>query len=224
MTRELDCIFDNWVIVLIQVYTFEPYYGSRTVHTPSHAHCRTCTSEQFVRLSRCAAAAVRSSRATRSLRRVGVHTCTRTQAARTHLHTNARTQAYTHTRTHYARMYPAVRTLVEMRTGGTRASQSLGRVCILTNLRFFGYVFNPVSIYYCWSEAGDRLEAVVLEVCMRTLLYAHDSDMQVSRVLINVALERGTLSSKYALHHVYVASLGSLRWWVGGVDRGFASA
>jgi hypothetical protein len=30
----------------------------------------------------------------------------------------------------------------------------LGRVCVLTNLRVFGYVFNPVSFYYCFDAEG----------------------------------------------------------------------
>jgi len=30
----------------------------------------------------------------------------------------------------------------------------LGKVCVLTNLRVFGYVFNPVSFYYCFDAQG----------------------------------------------------------------------
>ncbi len=38
-----------------------------------------------------------------------------------------------------------------------------GRVQLLTNLRIFGYVFNPISVFYCHGAAGD-LRAVVAEV------------------------------------------------------------
>lgn len=38
-----------------------------------------------------------------------------------------------------------------------------GRVLLLTNLRVFGYVFNPVSFYYCYDAAGG-LACVVAEV------------------------------------------------------------
>jgi len=38
-----------------------------------------------------------------------------------------------------------------------------GAVRLLTHLRTAGYVFNPVSFYYCHGE-GDRLEAVVAEI------------------------------------------------------------
>jgi DUF1365 family protein len=39
----------------------------------------------------------------------------------------------------------------------------LGRVQVLTNPRMFGYVFNPVSFYYCFDEAGT-LQAMLSEV------------------------------------------------------------
>ncbi len=35
-----------------------------------------------------------------------------------------------------------------------------GRVSLVTNLRMFGYVFNPVSFYYCYDEAGTPVCAV----------------------------------------------------------------
>jgi DUF1365 family protein len=39
-----------------------------------------------------------------------------------------------------------------------------GRVTLLAHLRTFGWLFNPIAVYYCWSESGDGLDAVVLEV------------------------------------------------------------
>ena len=38
-----------------------------------------------------------------------------------------------------------------------------GRVVLLTQPRFLGYVFNPVSFYYCF-DAQDRLDAIVAEI------------------------------------------------------------
>lgn len=38
-----------------------------------------------------------------------------------------------------------------------------GRVLMLTNARVFGYVFNPISLYYCFDPA-NVLDAVVAEV------------------------------------------------------------
>ena len=54
----------------------------------------------------------------------------------------------------------AVRRLVESRTG----RRPRGPVRLLTHLRYFGYCFNPASFYYCFDEAGERVEAVVVEV------------------------------------------------------------
>jgi len=39
-----------------------------------------------------------------------------------------------------------------------------GPVRMLTHLRYAGYVFNPLTVYYCFSAGGDRIEAVVAEV------------------------------------------------------------
>ena len=54
----------------------------------------------------------------------------------------------------------AVRGLVEERTGQRPA----GPIRLLTHLRSFGHCFNPVSFYYCFDPAGERLDAVVAEV------------------------------------------------------------
>ena len=43
------------------------------------------------------------------------------------------------------------------------ARRPVGPVRVLTQLRTFGYVFNPVSFYFCHDE-DDRLEAIVAEI------------------------------------------------------------
>lgn len=53
----------------------------------------------------------------------------------------------------------AVRDVVE-RNSGTRPT---GPVRMLTQLRSFGYVFNPVTFYYCFDEAG-KVDSVVAEI------------------------------------------------------------
>ena len=40
----------------------------------------------------------------------------------------------------------------------------LGPVRLLTQLRYFGHCFNPVSFYYCYGEDGTTLEAIVAEI------------------------------------------------------------
>lgn len=41
--------------------------------------------------------------------------------------------------------------------------EEVGRITLLTNLRTFGHVFNPVSFYFCHDPAGEPL-AVIVEV------------------------------------------------------------
>jgi uncharacterized protein len=54
----------------------------------------------------------------------------------------------------------AVRQLVAQHTG-TRPS---GPIRLLTHLRYFGYCMNPVSLYYCFSAAGEQLESIVADI------------------------------------------------------------
>jgi len=49
---------------------------------------------------------------------------------------------------------------VEEKTG----HRPTGRVCLLTHLRYFGYVLNPVSFYYCFDDNNDKPVAIVAEV------------------------------------------------------------
>ena len=53
----------------------------------------------------------------------------------------------------------AVRELVERRTG----TRPTGRILLLTQLRQLGFVFNPVSFYFCLDAAG-RVETIVAEI------------------------------------------------------------
>ncbi len=39
-----------------------------------------------------------------------------------------------------------------------------GSVCVLTNLRYFGYITNPISCYYCYSAGSHDLLALLIEV------------------------------------------------------------
>jgi DUF1365 family protein len=54
----------------------------------------------------------------------------------------------------------AVRTLVAERTG----TRPTGPIRLLTHLRYWGYIQNPVSFYYCFDTAGSGLEFVVAEI------------------------------------------------------------
>ena len=54
----------------------------------------------------------------------------------------------------------AVRDRVEKETG----RRPSGSIRLLTNLSYFGYCFNPVSFYYCFSADGEHVEYIVSEV------------------------------------------------------------
>ena len=54
----------------------------------------------------------------------------------------------------------AIRTLVAERTGRTPA----GPIRLLTHLRYVGYVFNPVSFYFCYDVSGAHVESIVAEI------------------------------------------------------------
>ena len=54
----------------------------------------------------------------------------------------------------------SVRDLVEERLG----HRPTGPIFLLAHLRTFGWLFNPLAVYYCWSPQGDELDAIVLEV------------------------------------------------------------
>lgn len=54
----------------------------------------------------------------------------------------------------------AVRQRVEQATGWRPA----GPIRLLTHLRYFGLVFNPVSFYYCYAEDGVTLVSILAEI------------------------------------------------------------
>jgi DUF1365 family protein len=53
-----------------------------------------------------------------------------------------------------------VREAVAERSG----AEPEGPIRLLTNLRYLGHSFNPVSFYYCFDAAGERVESVLAEV------------------------------------------------------------
>jgi len=54
----------------------------------------------------------------------------------------------------------AVRRTVAERTG----REPEGPIRLLTQLRYWGFCFNPVSFYYCFDPAGERVETLLAEV------------------------------------------------------------
>jgi hypothetical protein len=54
----------------------------------------------------------------------------------------------------------AVRASVADHTG----SEPSGPIRLLTHLRYFGHIFNPVSFYYCFDATGERVETILAEI------------------------------------------------------------
>lgn len=54
----------------------------------------------------------------------------------------------------------AARDLVAQRLGRRPA----GPITLLTHCEYFGYRFNPVSFFFCWTDGGDRLDAIIAEI------------------------------------------------------------
>lgn len=54
----------------------------------------------------------------------------------------------------------AVRNRVEEQAG----FRPMGPIRLLTQLRSYGYCFNPISLYYCFEPGGERVQAVLAEV------------------------------------------------------------
>ncbi len=54
----------------------------------------------------------------------------------------------------------AVRTETERQLG----LRPMGPIRVLTHLRYFGFVMNPVTFYYCFSPDGHRVEAILAEI------------------------------------------------------------
>jgi hypothetical protein len=53
---------------------------------------------------------------------------------------------------------------VRDKVGELTGARPDGPVRLLTNLRAFGHCFNPVSFYYCFDPAGERVDAVLADV------------------------------------------------------------
>ena len=53
-----------------------------------------------------------------------------------------------------------VRRLVKERTGKT----SRGEIRMLTQIRYFGFCFNPVTFYYCFNEEDTQPEFILAEI------------------------------------------------------------
>jgi len=54
----------------------------------------------------------------------------------------------------------AIRELILEKTG----RRPTGKICLLTHLSYFGYCFNPISVYYVYNDEGTQVQTIVGEV------------------------------------------------------------
>ena len=57
-------------------------------------------------------------------------------------------------------LYESVADIVEQHLG----KRPTGPIRMLTNLRYFGFIINPITCYYCFDDSGQQLQTVVAEV------------------------------------------------------------
>ena len=59
-----------------------------------------------------------------------------------------------------------------------------GKICMLTNMRYFGHCFNPVTFYYCFETDGINLQAIITHITNtpwgEDYAYVHDFDTEKS--------------------------------------------
>jgi uncharacterized protein len=63
-----------------------------------------------------------------------------------------------------------------------------GKIFLLTHLRYFGYVFNPVSFFYCYDQAGNL--AMILSEVNNTFGESHNYWLTQASELPNAAAKR----------------------------------
>lgn len=80
-----------------------------------------------------------------------------------------------------------------------------GPVRLLTNARYFGYLINPISVYYCFDK-DDRLQAMMLQVTNTpweervTYVFKCDPDSRTQRKRIDKAMH---VSPFHPMEHFY---------------------
>ncbi len=57
-------------------------------------------------------------------------------------------------------LYQSISKLVEQETG----NRPVGSITLVTHLRYFGYIMNPVSFYFCWDKERTYIKTIVAEV------------------------------------------------------------
>jgi len=75
----------------------------------------------------------------------------------------------------------SIRALISQETG----EQAEGPIRLLTHLRYFGFIFNPVSFYYCFDKTDTRLAFIVAEITNTPWGERHRYVLNCNTALVN---------------------------------------
>lgn len=95
----------------------------------------------------------------------------------------------------------SVRDLVAAELG----SRPAGPIRVLTNLRYFGHCFNPVSFHFCFSPGGERVESLLADVSNTPWGERHAYAIAAGggRVISDRISKRFHVSPLMGMDHVY---------------------
>ena len=65
---------------------------------------------------------------------------------------------------HYGKSEKSLTSSIKELIRKTYGKDFSGRITLLTHLRYFGYVMNPVSFYYCWDEKLQNIDYIIVEI------------------------------------------------------------
>jgi len=67
-------------------------------------------------------------------------------------------------RDHFGDPAKSIKDAVLDRVQEQTGQRPAGRVVMLAHLRYFGYVMNPATFFYCYADDGQTLDAIVVEI------------------------------------------------------------
>jgi DUF1365 family protein len=100
----------------------------------------------------------------------------------------------------------ALDSFVRDRVAEVTGDRPAGPVRLLTNLRYFGHCFNPVSFFFCFDAAGERAEVVLAEVNNTPWGESHTyviGGSATGRVISGRVEKRFHVSPLMGMDHVY---------------------
>ena len=83
-----------------------------------------------------------------------------------------------------------------------------GPVHLLTHVRTFGHLFNPISLFYCFDSGGERVERVVAEVTNTPWGESHAYELEPRASTVSKELHVSPFLAMNAEYHVRLTTPG----------------